>query len=192
MQGNPNPALANIAIPQDDGAARHLTGMVLPDIVLSATNGPAINLSKLTGRSVFYIYPRTRVPGTSSLDGWDKIPGASGCTLQSCSFRDHARELMALGVDRLFGLSTQDSAYQREAADRLHLPFLILSDERLLLTQRLNLPTFKTSGQTLLKRMAWVVDHDRIAKVFYPVFPPEKNAEDVIAWLRASHTCRPT
>jgi peroxiredoxin len=188
MQSNPNTPLADIAIPQDDGAAHHLTGLVLPNIVLPATSGPAINLSKLTGQSVFYIYPRTRAPGTPSLDGWDKIPGASGCTLQSCSFRDHASELMRLGVNKLFGLSTQDSTYQREAAERLHLPFPVLSDERLQLTRILNLPSFIISGQTLLKRMAWVVDRDKITKVFYPVFPPEKNAEEVVAWLRAAHT----
>ena len=113
------------------------------------------------------------------------IPGARGCTPQSYSFRDHAGELTALGVKQLFGLSTQDTAYQREAAERLHLPFPVLSDENLALTKALKLPTFVADGMTLLKRMAWVVDDGKITEVFYPVFPPDKNAEEVIAWLKS-------
>ena len=174
----------DIPVPQDDGAARHLTGMTLPDIVLSATSGPAVNLSKLKGRAVVYIYPRTGVPGVDAPPGWDDIPGARGCTPQSCGFRDHFAELKALGVAQVFGLSTQDTGYQREAAERLHLPFPILSDAELKLTHALNLPTFTTSGMTLLKRMALVIDDGRIVKTFYPVFPPDKNATDVVAWLR--------
>ncbi|MFZ3337502.1 MAG: peroxiredoxin [Xanthobacteraceae bacterium] len=174
----------DIPVPQDDGAARHLTGMTLPDIVLSATTGPAVNLSKLKGRAVVYIYPRTGVPGVDAPPGWDDIPGARGCTPQSCGFRDHFAELKALGVAQVFGLSTQDTGYQREAAERLHLPFPILSDAELKLTHALNLPTFTTSGMTLLKRMALVIDDGRIVKTFYPVFPPDKNATDVVAWLR--------
>jgi peroxiredoxin len=145
-----------------------------------------VNLSKLKGRTVVYIYPRTGVPGVDTLPGWDEIPGARGCTPQSCSFRDHFGELKRFRIAHLFGLSTQDTAYQKEAATRLHLPFAILSDEKLSLTKALNLPTFTTSGMTLLKRMAWVIDNGVIAKVFYPVFPPDKNAEDVMAWLQAS------
>jgi peroxiredoxin len=183
---NPNVLPANIPAPQDDGAARHLTGMALPDLSLPATSGPAVNLSKLKGRTVVYIYPRTGVPGVANPDGWDNIPGARGCTPQSCAFRDHAAELTALGVAHLFGLSTQDTAYQREAVERLHLPFPILSDEKLQLTHALDLPTFIAGGMTLLKRMAWVIEDGRIAKVFYPVFPPDKNAEEVIAWLRSA------
>ena len=174
----------DIPVPQDDGAARHLTGMTLPDIALSATSGPAVNLSKLKGRAVVYIYPRTGVPGVDAPPGWDDIPGARGCTPQSCGFRDHFAELKALGVAQVFGLSTQDTGYQREAAERLHLPFPILSDAELKLTHALNLPTFTTSGMTLLKRMALVIDDGRIVKAFYPVFPPDKNATDVVAWLR--------
>ena len=183
---NPNVLPGNIPAPKDDGAAGHLTGMRLPDIVLPATSGPAINLSKLDGRCLIYIYPRTGVPGIANPDGWDMIPGARGCTPQSCSFRDHAAELKALGVSQLFGLSTQDTAYQREAAERLHLPFPVLSDEKLALTEAMKLPTFIAAGMTLLKRMAWVVDEGRITKVFYPVFPPDKNADEVIAWLKSS------
>lgn len=183
---NPNVLPPNIPIPPDDGAARHLAGMRLPDIALPATDGAAVNLSKLTGRTVVYIYPRTGVPGVDTLPGWDQIPGARGCTPQSCSFRDHFGELKRFGVAQLYGLSTQDTAYQQEAATRLHLPFALLSDETLALTKALKLPTFTTSGMTLLKRMALAIDDGVIVKAFYPVFPPDKNAEEVIAWLQAS------
>jgi peroxiredoxin len=183
---NPNILPPNIPAPQDDGAARHLTGMRLPDLALPATDGGQVNLSALKGRTVIYIYPRTGVPGQDLPEGWDEIPGARGCTPQSCAFRDHFADLRRLGVDQLFGLSTQDTAYQREAATRLHLPFAILSDDALAFAKALNLPTFTTSGMTLLKRMALVIDDGAISKVFYPVFPPDKNAEEVIAWLQAS------
>jgi len=176
----------DIPVPQDDGAARHLTGMTLPDLALPATSGPAVNLSKLKGRVVVYIYPRTGVPGVDAPAGWDDIPGARGCTPQSCGFRDHFAELKALGVTGVFGLSTQDTDYQREAAQRLHLPFPILSDVAMKFARALNLPTFSVAGMTLLKRMALVIDNGAITKAFYPVFPPDKNAEEVIAWLRAS------
>ena len=183
---NPNVLPPNIPAPQDDGAAKHLAGQKLPDLALPATDGASVNLSKLKGRTVIYIYPRTGVPGVDTLPGWDQIPGARGCTPQSCSFRDHFGELKRLGVAQLFGLSTQDTAYQQEAATRLHLPFAILSDEKLALTKVLKLPTFTTSGMTLLKRMALVIGDGVITKAFYPVFPPDKNAEVVIAWLQAS------
>jgi peroxiredoxin len=173
-----------IPIPKDDGATRHLTGAKLPAMALPATDGSQIDLSKQGGRTVIYVYPRTGRPGENPPDGWDAIPGARGCTPQSCSFRDHFAELKQLGVTRVFGLSTQDTPYQREAAERLHLPFPVLSDEGLKLTRALNLPTFSIAGMTLLKRMAWVIDDGVISKVFYPVFPPDKNAEEVIAWLR--------
>jgi peroxiredoxin len=173
-------------LPQDDGGARHLTGARLPDIALAATDGAQVNLSKLKGRTVVYIYPRTGRPGQALPTGWDAIPGARGCTPQSCGFRDHFAELARLGVAQLYGLSTQDTAYQKEAATRLHLPFAILSDAPLALTTAMKLPTFTTSGMTLLKRMAWVIDDGTITKVFYPVFPPDKNAEEVIGWLQAS------
>ena len=176
----------NIPAPQDDGAARHLQGMRLPDLALPATDGTRINLAQLPGRTVVYIYPRTGVPGVDLPPGWNEIPGARGCTPQSCSFRDHAGELTRLGVRYLFGLSTQDTAYQHEAVERLHLPFAILSDEKLQFTRALNLPTFMVSGMTLLKRMALVLDDGVINKVFYPVFPPDKSAEEVVAWLEAA------
>jgi peroxiredoxin len=176
----------DIPAPQDDGAARHLAGLRLPSVPLAATDGSQVDLSKLKGRTVVYIYPRTGVPGQSPPDGWDAIPGARGCTPQSCSFRDHFAELRGLGVAQLYGLSTQDSDYQREAVERLHLPFAVLSDEALKLAHAINLPTFTVAGMILLKRMALVIEDGVVVKVFYPVFPPDQNADEVIAWLRAS------
>jgi peroxiredoxin len=181
---DPNVLPAGIPVPVDDGAARHLAGLKVPALALVATDGSSVDLSRLAGRTVVYIYPRTGVPGQSPPDGWDLIPGARGCTPQSCSFRDHFAELKRLGVDHLYGLSTQGTAYQREAAQRLELPFAILSDETLALTQAIALPTFVVAGMTLLKRMVLVIDDGVITKVFYPVFPPDRSAEEVIAWLR--------
>jgi peroxiredoxin len=177
------PDWSAIPKPTDDGAASHLAGMRIPSIPLPATDGTTINLPSLAGRVLIYAYPRTGIPGVENPAGWDLIPGARGCTPQSCAFRDHFAELKALGVDRLFGLSTQDTAYQREVAERLHLPFPILSDELLRLTDALRLPTFQTSGMTLLKRLTLVIHNGKIEHALYPVFPPDQNASDVIAWL---------
>jgi len=176
---------ADLPVPQDDGAARHLAGRRLPAIALPATDGSTVDLSALPGRTVVYIYPRTGRPGVNMPDGWDAIPGARGCTPQSCSFRDHFAELRALGVAHLFGLSTQDTDYQREAVMRLHLPFAILSDQKLALTRALDLPTFTVAGMTLLKRMALVIEDGVVVKAFYPVFPPDQSAAEVIGWLRS-------
>jgi peroxiredoxin len=181
---NPHFLPPDIPVPQDDGRARHLAGLKLPNIELAATSGGTVNLSKLKGRTVVYIYPRTGVPGVDPPPGWDQIPGARGCTPQSCGFRDHFAELKALGVSQVFGLSTQDTDYQREAAERLHLPFPILSDADLNFALKLYLPMFMAAGMTLLARMALVIEDGTIVKVFYPVFPPDKNAEEVTAWLR--------
>lgn len=183
---NPNVLPPDIPAPVDDGAARHLTGMKWPDLSLPATDGRTVNVSMLKGRTVVYIYPRTGVPGVALPEGWDMIPGARGCTPQSCGFRDHHAELKQLGVTEVFGLSTQDTAYQQEAVSRLHLPFPLISDEGLALTRALELPTFIVAGMTLLKRMVLVIDDGTIAKVFYPVFPPDKSAEEVAAWIEAS------
>jgi peroxiredoxin len=174
----------DIPVPQDDGGARHLPGMKLPDLALPATSGGAVNLARLAGRTVLYLYPRTGVPGVDLPPGWNDIPGARGCTPQSCGFRDHFAELKGLGVSHLFGLSTPDTDYQREAAERLHLPFAILSDAGLAFTRAMKLPTFIVAGMTLLKRMALVVDEGIVGKAFYPVFPPDQNAAEVVAWLR--------
>jgi peroxiredoxin len=181
---NPNFLPPDIPVPQDDGRAAHLMGQKLPDVALRATSGSPVNLSRLGGRTVLYIYPRTGVPGVDPPPGWDQIPGARGCTPQSCGFRDHFEELKKLGVTHVFGLSTQDTGYQREAAERLHLPFPILSDADLDFARALHLPLFMTSGMMLLSRMALVVDDGVIKKVFYPVFPPDQNAAEVVAWLR--------
>lgn len=175
---------AGIPAPQDDGATLHLRGLTLPSVPLPATDGSIVDLSALPGRTVVYIYPRTGRPGEPPPDGWDAIPGARGCTPQSCSFRDHFAELKQLGVTRMFGLSTQDNDYQREAVERLHLPFPILSDRNLELARALTLPTFTAAGMTLLKRMVLVIDGGTLTKVFYPVFPPDRSAAEVIAWLR--------
>jgi peroxiredoxin len=186
VQHNPMILPDNLPAPQDDGAARHLTGMKLPGLALAATDGPRVDLSGLKGRTVVYVYPRTGRPGQPLPEGWDGIPGARGCTPQSCGFRDHFAELKRLGVAHLFGLSTQTTDYQREVVARLHLPFAILSDADLLLTRALRLPTFEVAGMTLIRRMAWVIDDGVITKVFYPVFPPDKSAEEVVAWIQAS------
>lgn len=183
---DPNILPPDLPAPQDDGQARHLSGLRLPSVELPATDGKRIDLAKLPGRTVVYIYPRTGQPGQPLPTGWDAIPGARGCTPQSCAFRDHYAEIKALGVAHLFGLSTQDSDYQREAVDRLRLPFPILSDAGLDLARAINLPTFSVDGMTLLKRMALVIDEGVITKAFYPVFPPDQNAAEVLAWLRAS------
>jgi peroxiredoxin len=175
---------SKIPVPQDDGEARHLTGMVVPDVPLRDTDGTRVSLSKIPGRVVLFAYPRTGVPGQISLvDGWDMIPGARGCTPQTRAFRDLHKEITVAGVARVFGVSTQDTAYQREAAERLHLPFPLLSDEKLALSNALRLPTMEVAGMTLIKRLALVIDDAIITKVFYPVFPPDRNAGDVLAWL---------
>ncbi len=177
---------SKLPAPADDGAARHLAGLELPALSLPATDDRAIDLSSLAGRSVVYAYPMTGRPGTALPEGWDMIPGARGCTPQACGFRDHFGELRRLGVSHVFGVSTQDSGYQREAAVRLHLPFPLLSDEQLRLTQALRLPTFTAAGLRLLRRLTMIVDEGRIAHVLYPVFPPDRSAQDVIDWLDAN------
>jgi peroxiredoxin len=184
------PDWSTIPAPSDDGGTRHLTGARMASVPLPATNGDIVDLSEIPGRVIVYAYPRTGRPGVENPEGWDMIPGARGCTPQSCSFRDHFAELKALGIDRVFGLSTQDTGYQREAAERLHLPFAILSDEHLRLTRAMSLPTFETSGMTLLKRFTLVIDGGTVEHVFYPVFPPDRSASDVAAWLSQRRSSR--
>jgi peroxiredoxin len=174
-----------IPAPTDDGAAAHLVGATIPPISLIATDDRSVTLSALSGRVVVFAYPRTGEPGKISIvDDWDMIPGARGCTPQTCAFRDLYAELKAAGAKHVFGLSTQSNAYQTEMASRLHLPFPILSDEQLALTRALDLPTMEVAGLTLIKRLALIVDDARITHVFYPVFPPDRNAGDVLAWLK--------
>jgi len=186
MAFDPTTLPADLPVPVDDGAAAHLTGTRLPDIALPATSGDRVRLASLAGRTIVYAYPRTGRPGVELVQGWDLIPGARGCTPQSCGFRDHFAELRALGASHVFGLSTQDTAYQSEMAERLHLPFPVLSDEALALTEALRLPTFTVEGEVLLKRLTLVIDDGRITKVFYPVFPPDRSAAEVAAWMRDS------
>lgn len=170
--------------PVDDGAADHLRDMRAPALTLCATSDGLVDLSTLAGRTIVYVYPRTGEPDRATPAAWDQIPGARGCTPQSCAFRDHHAELEELGA-RLFGLSTQGTAYQREVKERLHLPFDLLSDEHLALTNALRLPTFTFDAETLLKRLTLVLTDGVVEKVFYPVFPPDENAAEVIAWLSA-------
>lgn len=174
-----------IPAPTDDGAADHLIGQMIPPITLMATDDTSVTLSALPGRIVVFAYPRTGEPGKISLvDNWDMIPGARGCTPQTCAFRDLFAELKGAGARLVFGLSTQSNAYQTEMASRLHLPFPVLSDEKLELTRALNLPTMEVTDQVLIKRLALIVDDGRIVHVFYPVFPPDRNAADVLEWLK--------
>lgn len=185
--GSPtDPDWSRLPVPSDDGAARHLVGLALPSLDLPATDGRTIDLSALSGRTAVYAYPMTGRPDMALPQNWDSIPGARGCTPQSCAFRDHHAEITAIGVGNVFGLSTQDTAYQREAAERLHLPFALLSDADFRLTEALNLPTFEAAGMRLLRRLTLILEQDRITHVFYPVFPPDRNAQDVIDWLRAN------
>ena len=169
--------------PVDDGAASHLQGMNLPKLALLATDGASVDIAAVPGRLVVYIYPMTGRPDVPLPEGWDGIPGARGCTPQSCSFRDHYSELRSLNTS-LFGLSAQTTEYQMEAKDRLHLPFELLSDSGYRLKQLLRLPTFTVAGMELYKRLTLVVENGIIRKVFYPVFPSDQNADNVIDWLR--------
>lgn len=172
----------DLPVPVDDGACDHLLGMQLPSVSLASTDGRMVDLKSLPGRSVVYCYPRTGQPDKEPPEGWNEIPGARGCTPQSCAFRDHHRELQKLGA-RLFGLSTQSTEYQREAVERLHLSFELLSDADLVFTRALRLPTFKVDSMILIKRLTLILLDGRAEKVFYPVFPPDKNAREVIEWL---------
>jgi peroxiredoxin len=178
---------SKIPAPEDDGAAAHLVGTAVPAVSLLATNDAAVTLSELKGRTVVFGYPRTGEPGKIALvDDWDMIPGARGCTPQTCAFRDLFAELKAAGANHVFGLSTQSNAYQAEMAGRLHLPFPVLSDEKLALSKALKLPTMEVAGLTMIKRIALVIDDGRITHVFYPVFPPDRNAGDVLEWLKTN------
>ncbi len=171
-----------LPVPEDDGGADHLPGLEVPELVLPSSQGP-VNLAELAAeRLVLYVYPRSGRPGVPLLPGWDDIPGARGCTPQSCGFRDHVAELDALGA-RVAGLSAQSLEDQVEFAERNHMPYPVVSDEWLELERWLGLPTFDLEGLTLYKRLALVAERRLIVKVFYPVFPPDRNAEEVVAWL---------
>ena len=174
---------ANLPRPQDEGEARHLKGMQLPKLFLPSTSGVMVDLSAMPRTTIVYAYPMTGVPGVPLPADWDSIPGSRGCTVECLAFKDHRAEIEELGAD-VYGLSTQDTAYQKELADRLHLPFSVLSDARLELTNALMLPTMSVEGKTLLKRVTLVLEKREISHVFYPVFPPNEAASTVLEWLR--------
>jgi peroxiredoxin/DNA-binding transcriptional MerR regulator len=181
---------ANAAVllvePEDDGAAAHLVGRSLPALPLPATDGTAVDLAALgAGRTVLYLYPLTGRPGVDLPDGWDAIPGARGCTREACGFRDHHEELCEAGAARVFGLSSQSGEYQRELVDRLRLPFRMLADPRFAVRDALKLPTFEADGVILYRRLTMIVRDAAIEHVFYPVFPPDQHAGQVMAWLQA-------
>lgn len=179
---------SRLPVPEDDGAADHLTGAALPDVALPSTGGGTVDLSSLAGWTVLYCYPMTGRPDRPLPDGWDEIPGARGCTPQSCAFRDVLAELRAVGVGQVFGISTQPTEEQREAAQRLHLPFPLLSDAEGRLTAALGLPTMAVAGMTRLRRLTLIARDRQVRKVFFPVFPPDRNPEDVRAWMAGSPT----
>lgn len=172
----------DLPVPLDDGACDHLVGQALPDIQLETTAGSPVNFSSLTGYVVIYLYPMTGQPDVALPEGWAEIPGAMGCTPQSCAFRDHYQELKHLN-SAVYGLSTQSTDYQSEAANRLHLPFPLVSDIDLQFIRALSLPTLQADGRTLARRVTLIANNGVIEKVFYPVFPPNENAEQVIAYL---------
>jgi len=184
QQPNLNALPPNLPRPKDDGGARHLKGMAIPDLELPSTSYRLVNLSKLTApRVVVYCYPMTGRPDRQLPAGWDDIPGARGCTPETCGFRDHHKDLAKLHAD-VYGVSTQSTDYQQEMVKRLEVPFEVLSDEHFAFTKALTLPTFTVDGMTLIKRLTLIVRGGQIEKVFYPVFPPDKHAEAVIAWLK--------
>lgn len=174
----------NLPVPLDDGACNHLLDLIAPNLELTATSSCKINLSQLQGWVVLYCYPRTGQPNQALPQGWDDIPGARGCTPQACGFRDSHADLTALGA-QIFGLSAQDTAYQQEAAQRLHLPFDLLSDANLAFTQALKLPTFNIAEMRLNKRVTLIFLNGVIQHYFYPVFPPDTHAIEVLDWLNA-------
>lgn len=185
MSLDPYTLPANLPVPEDDGAADHLAGLRIPSLVLDSSQGP-VDLAELCAlRAVLYVYPRTGKPGVPSLPGWDETPGARGCTPQSCAFRDHAAELAQLGA-LVAGMSSQPREDQLEFATRNHIRYPVLSDPDLLVRDALDLPTFEIAGHTLYKRLALIAERGVVAKVFYPVFPPDRNAADVVAALRAT------
>lgn len=186
MTPQPDPLPAGLPAPVDDGAARHLAGRTVPTLAFIATDGDSIQLDRVSaGRWVLFIYPSTGRPGVAMPTGWDSIPGARGCSQEACDFRDNLAELQANGVERVFGLSSDTTVHQQELVRRLHLPYPMLSDPELGLARALDLPTFRADGRTLNKRLTLIADGDRIEHVFYPIFPPDAHAREVVAWLVA-------
>ncbi|WP_202919032.1 peroxiredoxin [Saccharothrix deserti] len=185
---NPEQLPDGLPVPSDDGAADHLPGSAVPALALPTTDGREVDLAALgQPRAVLYVYPMTARPGVPSPDGWDQIPGARGCTPESCGFRDHHAELAAAGA-QVCGLSSQDTDYQAEAVTRLRLPFPLISDSDMLLARQLALPTFTVGDLRLYKRITLVLRDHRVEHVFYPVFPPDRHAQHVLDWLHANPT----
>ena len=177
----------DLPVPRDDGAADHLPGLALPALTLTGTRGGRVALDALpAGRTVLYLYPMSGRPGVALPEGWNEIPGARGCTPEACAFRDHHADLLAAGASAVYGLSAQDTAYQAELAERLHLPFEILSDPELALADALRLPTFTADGRRLYARLTLIVADGRVEHAFYPIFPPDGHAAEVLDWLRAA------
>ena len=175
----------DLPVPQDDGAAQHLPGLSAPSVSLSSTSGEEIALDQFgPGRTVVYVYPLTGRPGQDLPEGWDAIPGARGCSNEACGFRDNHQELVAAGARDVFGLSSQDTDYQSEVVDRLHLPFAMLSDPTFVLADTIGLPTFEADGTRLYRRLTLIIRDGQIEHVFYPVFPPDRHADEVLSWLR--------
>jgi len=175
----------NLPVPEDDGAADHLSGMVLPSLKLSTSDGATVDMADLgPGRTVLYFYPLTGQPGVDLPEGWDAIPGARGCSTEACDFRDHFEDLRHAGVNRVFGLSSQSTAYQAELIERLHLPFTMVSDESLELADAMYLPTFIADGHDrLYTRLTLIISAGAVEHVFYPIFPPNEHAQQVLQWL---------
>ncbi|KAG9946547.1 thioredoxin-like protein, partial [Aureobasidium melanogenum] len=179
---------SDIPIPTDDGACDHLTGMTMPPLSLPATDESTVKVSALQGLVIIFCYPRTGAPGETIPDAWNSIPGARGCTPQACSFRDTQKELKTAGVNKIFGLSTQSTPYQKEVKTRLNLPYELLSDEKLDFVEALGLPTIDWKGKKLTKRITLAMMQGKIVKVWYPVFPPDKSAQQVLDWLEEAKT----
>ena len=182
MTHNPYVLPEGLPAPVDDGAVDHLPGVPIPDVVLPSTTGDVALADLAAERLVLYVYPQTGPPDHPIPPGWDELPGARGCTPQSCGFRDHAAELAAFGA-RVAGVSSQSPAEQQEFATRSGMPFPIISDEQFVLAATLSLPTFEFDGTRFYKRLALIAENRAVAKVFYPVFPPDRNAADVLEWL---------
>lgn len=181
----------DLPVPDDDGAADHLPGLRMPSVALACSRGGEIDLAALgSGRTILYVYPMTGTPGVALPDGWDEIPGARGCTPESCAFRDHFTQLREAGADAVYGLSTQDIDTQRDVAARLALPYPLLADPGVTLGAALELPTFAAGGVTRYRRLTLVVLDGEIEHVFYPIFPPDRHAAEVLAWLSAQSSVR--
>lgn len=185
MASDPHVLPEDLPVPEDDGGADHLTGVAVPGVRLASTQGGEVDLAEAAaGLVAVYVYPRTGTPGQALPEGWDEIPGARGCTPQSCSFRDHQADIAAFGAEVL-GVSAMDAGEQAAFAEREGIGYPLLNDSGLRLAHELALPTFEAAGMTLYKRLAFVAREGRIEKVFYPVFPPDRNAADVLDWLRS-------